>query len=34
LNYYDEKGLLVKIVGEQSIDDVTADLTAVVKDVM
>ena len=34
LNYYDEKGLLVKINGEQSIDDVTADLTQVVQQVM
>lgn len=34
LNYYDEKGLLVKINGEQSIDEVTADLTQVVQQVM
>ncbi|MBK7894336.1 MAG: adenylate kinase [Candidatus Promineifilaceae bacterium] len=34
LNYYDEKGLLVKINGEQSIDEVTADLTKVVQQVM
>lgn len=34
LAYYDRKSLLVKINGEQSIDDVTADLTAVVRQVM
>jgi adenylate kinase len=34
LNYYDERGLLVKINGEQSIDEVTANLTKVVQQVM
>ena len=34
LDYYDKKGLLVKINGEQSIDAVTADLTQVVQQVM
>ncbi|MCA9916728.1 MAG: adenylate kinase [Anaerolineales bacterium] len=34
LNYYDDKGLLVKINGEQSIDEVTADLVEVVQQVM
>lgn len=34
LDYYDEKGLLVKINGEQAIGNVTADLTKVVQDVM
>lgn len=34
LDYYDEKGLLVKINGEQSIDEVTADLTEAVLQVM
>ncbi|MCA9897793.1 MAG: adenylate kinase [Anaerolineales bacterium] len=34
LNYYKEKGLLVKVNGEQSIDEVTADLTNVVQKVM
>ncbi|WP_420627267.1 adenylate kinase [Candidatus Leptofilum sp.] len=34
LDYYDEKGLLVKINGEQAIDEVTADLTQVVRKVM
>jgi adenylate kinase len=34
LDYYDEKGLLIKIDGEQSIDEVTADLTEVVQQVM
>jgi len=34
LAYYDNKDLLVKINGEQSIDEVTADLTEVVQQVM
>lgn len=34
LAYYDEKGLLVKINGEQSIHQVTEDLTEVVQKVM
>ncbi|GJM40574.1 MAG: adenylate kinase [Ardenticatenaceae bacterium] len=34
LDYYDGKGLLVKINGEQAIEDVTADLTRVVQKVM
>jgi len=34
LNYYDEKGLLAKVDGEQSIDKVEADLTKVVQKVM
>ena len=34
LDYYDKKDLLVKINGEQSIDNVTADLTAAVRQVM
>lgn len=34
LAYYDEKGLLVKINGEQSIGEVTEDLTEVVRKVM
>ncbi len=34
LAYYDEKGLLVKINGEQSIHQVTEDLTEVVQEVM
>ena len=34
LNYYDEKGLLAKVNGEQSIDRVKADLTKVVQQVM
>ncbi len=34
LAYYDEKGLLVKINGEQTIDEVTEDLTEVVQNVM
>ena len=34
LDYYGEKGLLVKINGEQSIDEVAADLTNVVQKVM
>jgi adenylate kinase len=34
LNYYDEKGLLAKVNGEQSIDKVEADLTKVVQQVM
>lgn len=34
LDYYDEKGLLIKIDGKQSIDEVTADLTEVVQKVM
>lgn len=34
LDYYREKDLLVKIDGEQSIDEVTADLTKVVQQVM
>ncbi len=34
LNYYDEKGLLEKVNGEQSIENVEADLTAVVQQVM
>lgn len=34
LNYYEKRGLLVKINGEQSIDEVTADLTQVVQEVM
>ncbi|WP_420641958.1 adenylate kinase [Candidatus Leptofilum sp.] len=34
LDYYDKKGLLVKINGEQTIEQVTADLTEVVRNVM
>jgi adenylate kinase len=34
LEYYNSRGLLVKINGEQSIDDVTAELTKVVQQVM
>ena len=34
LDYYSEKGLLIKINGEQAIDAVTADLTSVVQQVM
>jgi adenylate kinase len=34
LDYYAKKDLLVKINGEQSIDEVTVDLTKVVKEVM
>jgi len=34
LNYYDEKRLLAKVDGEQSIDKVEADLTKVVQQVM
>jgi adenylate kinase len=34
LDYYAQKNLLVKINGEQSIDEVAADLTKVVKEVM
>lgn len=34
LDYYRQKGLLVQIDGEQSIDEVSADLTSVVQQVM
>jgi adenylate kinase len=34
LDYYAKKNLLIKINGEQSIDEVTADLTKVVQEVM
>jgi adenylate kinase len=34
LDYYEKRGLLVKIDGEQSIDDVSSDLTEVIEQVM
>ena len=34
LNYYDNRGLLVKVDGEQSIDEVSAELTAVIRQEM
>ena len=34
LDYYQNRGLLVKINGEQAIDDVSADLTAVIRQEM
>ena len=34
LDYYDNRGLLVKVNGEQSIDEVSADLTAVIRQEM
>ncbi len=34
LDYYEKRGLLVKIDGEQSIDDVSSDLTKVIQQVM
>jgi adenylate kinase len=34
LDYYENRGLLVKINGEQSIDQVSADLTAVIRQEM
>ncbi|MCC6601888.1 MAG: adenylate kinase [Anaerolineae bacterium] len=34
LDYYENRGLLVKVNGEQSIDEVSADLTAVIRQEM